>query len=242
MNRLQKNALAVLVVLALGFGDWSRVSAVQITLHDGRVLKGRLGKLKAMGDMGKGLLPSNVVTPIVFLNDELRRTYFPQRQVLAIDQENAEVHEKITVRQVTLKGGRIVHALGPIIEITPFDEFGRRTFSMNSPQGRLDIVQGITLITPTYTKVEGMKHVWDMRIATSSIPPEIFGKILAQQAKIKAKETKGRENEIEDRKGFARFYLQCEWYEKASAELDALVTATRKLKQTFRACASRSKR
>jgi len=62
-----------------------------------------------------------------------------------------------------------------------------------------------------------------MRLATSSIPPDVLGKIFAQQAKIKAKEAHSRENEIEDRKTLARFFLQCGWYEKAVAELDALL-------------------
>ena len=45
----------------------------------------------------------------------------------------------------------------------------------SSTEGPLAVVQGITQITPLYTKVEGLMGgprpiVWDMRIATSSIP------------------------------------------------------------------------
>ena len=45
------------------------------------------------------------------------------------------------------------------------------------------MVQGITELTPLYAKVEGLQGapnsvVWDMRIATSSIPPDMLDRIL----------------------------------------------------------------
>ena len=46
--------------------------------------------------------------------------------------------------------------VGPIIKVTPFDQWGRRILTMNTTSGRLDIIQGITQITPTYAKVEGL--------------------------------------------------------------------------------------
>ena len=35
-------------------------------------------------------------------------------------------------------------------------------------KGDVDVIQGITEITPQWTKVEGITYMWDMRIATSS--------------------------------------------------------------------------
>ena len=61
--------------------------------------------------------------------------------------------------------------------MTPFDEFGNRIFSMQGQEGRIDVVQGVTCITPRYTQVEGLQvknaYEWDMRISTASIPREI---------------------------------------------------------------------
>ena len=51
-------------------------------------------------------------------------------------------------------------------------------FSMRTAKGPLDIVQGITELTPQWTKVEGINHVWDMRMATSSIPFDTLKQIL----------------------------------------------------------------
>ena len=68
-----------------------------------------------------------------------------------------------------------VGRIGAGDQVTPFDEFGRRIYEMQSTDGPLAVVQGITQITPLYTKIEGLSGgprpiVWDMRIATSSIP------------------------------------------------------------------------
>ena len=74
------------------------------------------------------------------------------------------------------------------MRVTPFDEFGRRIYEMQSTEGPLSIVQGITQITPLYTKFEGLMGgprpiVWDMRIATSSIPRETLSRILSTAVK-----------------------------------------------------------
>ena len=67
------------------------------------------------------------------------------------------------------------------MRVTPFDEFGRRIFEMQGKEGVIPVVQGITEITPTYAKVEGLAGpkaiVWDQRIATSSIPRDVLDKI-----------------------------------------------------------------
>ena len=87
----------------------------------------------------------------------------------------------------------------PAVRVQPFDEFGRRIFTMPHRQGPFDVVQGITELTPEWAKVEGISHVWDMRIATSSIPCDTLHKILLKQIDPK---------NIEHYKKIARFYIQ----------------------------------
>jgi pimeloyl-ACP methyl ester carboxylesterase len=82
---------------------------------------------------------------------------------------------------------------------------------MNTNRGAIDVIQGITLLTPQYAKIEGLStgassYVWDMRIATSTIPRQELDKILFKQ--IDPKKT-------EDFKRIARFYMQAERYEDA---------------------------
>ena len=81
--------------------------------------------------------------------------------------------------------GRGVASVGPSLQITPFDKYGRRIYTMHTIDGPLSVVQGITTLTPRYAIVEGLQGapgsvVWDMRIATSSIPSDVLKKILGQ--------------------------------------------------------------
>ena len=106
--------------------------------------------------------------------------------------------------------------MGPILRVEPFDEYGRRILAMNTHRGPVDVIQMITVITPRWTKVEGKNYIWDMRIATSSIPPDVLAKILA-----KATDPKN----VEHRTKIARFYNQSERYKDAYKELEAALAA-----------------
>ncbi len=157
------------------------------------------------------------VRQIVFVDDDLRRTFFSQIQVQAVVPSQTNV-EKIRIEQRVAKGNRRVAAVGPIIRVTPFDEWGRRIFTMNTSQGALDVIQGITEVTPVYTKVEGLaarsSYIWDMRVATSSIPRDTLSKIL-----LKAIDPK----DADQRLRLVRLYIQAERYTDARAELQSVI-------------------
>jgi predicted esterase len=204
--------LVPVVLLLLGPAE-----ATQIQMKDGRILEGKLGRVGGLalaplavtqGDAGPQV--------IVFLDDDLRRTYVPNSQVeKVLDEQPGEIVEKFLLHQQVLRNGRVVKSVGPPVRVDPFDEFGRRIFVMYTAQRQVAIIQAITEITPKWTKVEGHDYVWDMRMATSSIPREVLSKILNHHIDGK---------DIEQRKKVARFYLQCERYEEAAAELAGIVT------------------
>jgi predicted esterase len=108
--------------------------------------------------------------------------------------------------------------VGPIVSVQPWDEYGHRTFVMATSKGNVPVVQGITEITPTYTKVEGMlvenAFIWDMRIATSSIPRDTLSKILLNHLDPK---------NPDDRLRVVRLYIQSERYQDASRELKGVL-------------------
>jgi len=196
--------------------------AVEVTLDDGRIVKGKVGKLASLSDKPEDYGADNMKPrTIIFFDDDLRRTYVSLRQVRraagAIRQDDpAKLDEKFYIRQRVKEVGATVKNVGPMLSVKPFDEYGRRIFEMNTNAGPLDIVQGITLLTPSYAKVEGISHVWDMRVATSSIPPAVLHKILLKQVDV---------SDIEHHKKMARFYLQGERYAEARQVLENLVKA-----------------
>ena len=104
-----------------------------------------------------------------------------------------------------------------ILSFGPWDQWGRRTVAL--PNG-VNVVQGITQITPRWTKVEALEQaaekslVWEMRIATSSIPSETLDVMLWTHADAK---------KIDDRLKLVRLFLQSERYGDAQQELEQVV-------------------
>ncbi len=208
------------VLLAIGScgGPTGQVWGTEILLKDGRVLRGKLGKVASLADAPERF-PSDdsPLQLIVLLDDDLRRTFFSQRLVREVHpEENRQLEEKFSIRQRVLRSGPSIKSVGQPMRITPFDEYGRRIFTMATGRGPVDVIQGITELTPQWTKVEGISHVWDMRMATSSIPRDTLRKILLKQVNPK---------EIEHYKKIARFYLQAERYEEARQVLESLLKA-----------------
>ncbi len=190
------------------------------TLKNGMQFEGNIGKIGSLGE--DPLNPQSAagqvkVRQIVFVDDDLRRTFFSQIQLQSAVPSQTNV-EKIRIEQRVAKGSRRVAAVGPIVRVTPFDEWGRRIFTMNTGQGPIDVIQGITEVTPVYTKVEGLAarsaYVWDMRIATSSIPRDTLSKILLRAIDPR---------DADQRLRLVRLYIQSERHSDARAELQAVI-------------------
>jgi predicted esterase len=193
--------------------------ATEVVLKDGRVLRGKLGEVSGLADIPQPPSPDGEgpLQLILLMDNDLSRTFVSKRLVKEVRQEDAgHGEEKFILHQRVLHNGQTIRSVGPAMRVQPFDEFGRRTFSMYTVKGPVDIVQAITELTPRWAKVEGISYVWDMRIATSSIPPDVLHKILLKQ--INAKDS-------ESLKKIARFYLQSERYEDARQALDDLLAA-----------------
>ena len=150
---------------------------------------------------------------IGIMDDGLRLTYFYIAPINASwERSNAPALEQIefhSAAEVARSGNApsIVQILG----VSEFNKFGRRTFSFLSPRGRVDVLQGITLLTPKYAKLEILnteseKFVWDTRIATSSIAADQLKSILMQAL--------GMENSG-DWLSMVRFYTQAQRYKEA---------------------------
>jgi len=215
MNRIVRNFV---VAAALGWmaAAPGSASAYQFVLKDGRVLEGKEGLLSGLGEVPQMPNPdgSGPLQLIVMVDDGLRRTFVSKRQILEIRQDDvAEILEKFLIHQRVIERGPRVSMVGPF-QADPFDQYGRRKLQMVTSQGPVDVIQAITEITPQWTRVQGMKHVWDYRMATSSIPRGVLGEILRRQIDPQ---------DIEQRKKLARFYLQSERYEEAADELEQIL-------------------
>lgn len=204
------------LICVIILGSRLPASAVELTVKDGRVLRGKLGQIASFGESPTGLdQDPEAIQNIIFLDDDLRRTFVPSRQRAALGPEqNPMVDEKFVIRQKVMRSGGAVKSVGPAVRVQPFDEFGRRIYTFNTAKGPVDVIQGITELTPRWAKVEGASHIWDMRIATSSIPRDVLHKILLKQI---------NPDNPEHHKKIARFYIQAERYDEAREQLEFLV-------------------
>lgn len=192
------------------------------TLRDGRSLSGRSSPISGVAEdpLRPRINPGGVDTaPILVIDDDLRRTYVPKQQVVLPFDPTDQSLVKISVEQNVATSGSAIGSVGPVVRISPFDEYGRRIFTMNTTEGPIDIVQGITVITPVYTKVEGLSGprrpiLWDMRLATSSIPRKTLEAILKHAVP---------QDDSQARLSVVRLYLQSERYQDARLELEQIV-------------------
>lgn len=217
---LAKAAVTVAIVWA---GSWlgSEIGAAVVTMKSGMRFEGRIAKIAGLNDNPlnpQGSSGEVDVQPIVIIDDDLRRIFVASQQVTAYAESPPRGHERIRIDQRTATTGRAISSIGSILRVTPFDDYGRRIFSLQGPQGKLDVIQGITEVTPSYTKVEGLlvdnPFVWDMRLATSSIPRPTLSKILRRQV--------GEENP-DGRLQIVRLYIQAQRYQDALFELNDVI-------------------
>jgi predicted esterase len=202
----------------LSLGAWLATASAgkceTLTLKNGMVLEGSVGNIASIGaDPAAG---GSELKQIYIIDNGLTRTFVGSNQILPnVDTKPLAAIERIKVPQRVAVSGRTIGSVGPIIHFDPFDEYGRRTFSMRTDQGgQLDVVQGITEITPKWTEVKAIQgassYVWTMRIATSSIPREQLSKIL-----YRVMDPKNSDNRLR----IVNLYLQGEQFQEARDEL-----------------------
>lgn len=196
--------------------------ADRVELSDGRILEGRFARVPgvAVDPLSDSDGPSGGES-ILMCDDELTRTMVAKRRVADVVEAPLDLGlERIPIPQRVPEDGRRVAGIGSILAATPFDDFGRRILSLATASGRVDVVQGITEITPRWVRVEGIHTekpmLLDMRLATSSIPRDVLARIVMKQVD---------QVDSDQRLRVVRLLLQAERYDDARRELDAVVEA-----------------
>ncbi len=202
---------------------WGACSARadRVEMADGRVLEGRFALVPgvAVDPIAEATSSRPSGTPALMCDDELTRTFVSRRRVVKAEElPFGRQLERIEVPQRVPENGRRVASVGGIVEATPFDEYGRRILGLATAGGRVDVVQGITMITPRWTRLEGVVTeqplLLDMRVSTASIPRDQLRRVLDHLTDPESSEERLR---------IVRLLLQAERYEEARAELDGVI-------------------
>ncbi len=221
-RNIVRHAVHAVAITAVTLPALSRVTAATLLLKDGRALEGRYVPISSVAEnplSPKSSAGEVAIRSLILVDDGLRRTFIHRSQIRqALDQDSGRDVRINIWQQVADKGGA-VGRIGQATRVTPFDEYGRRIYEMQSTEGLLSVVQGITQVTPLFTKVEGLMGgarpiVWDMRIATSSIPRDTLSRVLATAVK---------RDDLEGRLQVVSLYLQSERYRDAGTELEQII-------------------
>lgn len=215
------NAVALVVALAQAWCLTSAVRADRVQLDDGRVLEGGFAMLPGVVVDPLADPEAPAAGPILVCDDGLTRTMVSKRRVIGTERVPGDLGmERLRIPQRVADTGRRVIGIGSIIEVTPFDDFGRRVLSLATAGGRVDMVQGITEITPRWVRLEGIRTekplMLDMRVATTSIPSETLRRVIAHAVDP---------TDPEQRLRLVRLLMQGERYDEAGRELDEVLRA-----------------
>jgi predicted esterase len=214
-----RRRLTVLVAAVVALATAGSARADRVELDDGRVLEGRFAMLPGVVIDPLAEPGAPAFGPILVCDDGLTRTMVSKRRVVATEPGPSDLGmERLVIPQRVADSGRRVIGIGSILEATPFDEFGRRILSLATAGGRVDVVQGITEITPRWVRLEGLRTdkplVLDMRLATTSIPRESLRRVIARSVDPR---------DPEQRLRLVRLLMQGERYDEAGHELDELL-------------------
>ncbi len=207
--------LATQVLLPAKLADGGK-----LILMDNTELEGTIVYYKSL--LGGPAVNREDYKSVVACNDQLRRYYVAKRYISEALQAdlNRAPPVKIQLPKKLPTGGNVVAVVGAPIRITDFDERGVRIFTMATNRGKMDVIQGITEITAEYCKLEalsaggyGQRILWDMRIATNSIPQDRLEKILYQAIDT---------SDLEQRMLIFNLYLQMERFSQARTELEKI--------------------
>jgi predicted esterase len=208
---------ALFGLLAAGAG---LVQAGEVRMRSGMVLTGQPRKLLSL--TVKGTLTSrdsSIQTyTVVMVETGSARYFIPSKQVadggLNLDATGLARQEAFRLDQKKTNPKSLTFAsVGQFAEVEPFDQYGRRRIWLNTANGKIPVVQGITQITPDYVTLTGLTHNWDYGVSTRSIPGDALELILRHRVDPR---------DPKQRLSLARFFIQAELFPQAFQELDAI--------------------
>ena len=184
----------LLVVLATAIVPVSPASPDTVTTKNGVVYKGAVDK-------------DNTVVSI-FNQDGLKRVILRESKIARIDGDAASpAAETFAIVQPLIVHAGEMPPAAVKIQASPWDQFGRRTFSYIGPRGGkpVEMTQAIISLGPHVCKIRGVDGFWVAQVDTRTVPK---GAILDILAKVDPKN-------LNERLRVCRFLIQAEWYTEA---------------------------
>lgn len=193
-----------------------------IFLKDGYILHGKVRQQSEM-IVDKGTKDAIWAPKGVFLlDDDARLIMFSPRQVRDVDSKNLNEGADIVAlqRPVIRAYGFRMEPILRIDEVTNWNDKWERLFRMQSDQGRANIQQRMSLLTPHFARVEGVKYAWSSFYMTRELGPDTVRYLLNRHPDMQEKNGKP---DPAKRIRMYRFLVQAGWLDQAEQELETLL-------------------
>lgn len=210
-------------VLFFGLLQGHFASAEQLVrLKSGLTLRGSVVPIPTVNQSGFASASTTAASkslPIWMVDDGLRRVYVHKNSMVAESNPIEDLAQKLTFYQPAPSAGRSVGALGPLLGVSPFNNYGQRIVNIRGTDGApIAIIQGIKEINARYATIEALRgnptYQWESRIATSSIPADQLKNLFTRRID---------QQDYNKRLEVVRFYIEAERFGEARSELEAML-------------------
>ncbi|MEM9828213.1 MAG: alpha/beta hydrolase [Planctomycetota bacterium] len=184
-------------------------------LRNGVTLHGVMTEVASL-QIGPGAAGNVAARPYWRVDDGLRKNYFHGRGMLVGDPFNRGGRDVTLNFWQPVGKGNAVGGLGSILDVSPFNDFGRRRLRMRGPTGApIDVFQGIVEINSEFAQLIALEdYEWDMRVATSSIDSETLMRVFRKRTDPK---------DLDERLELVRFFTEAKRYAPAREALSQII-------------------
>lgn len=212
------------LVWLMGSIAFSPASAEQLVrLKSGLTLRGSVVPVPSVNQNAFAAASgtaANKSLPVWMIDDGLRRVYVHKNAMVAESNPVEDLAQKLTFYQPAPSAGKTVGGIGPLLGVSPFNNYGQRIVNIRGTDGGpISIIQGITEINARYATIEALRgnptYQWASRIATSSIPADQLSNLFTRRTD---------QQDYNKRLEVVRFYIEAERFGEARSELESMLS------------------
>jgi hypothetical protein len=200
------------------------VVADVVIFKDGFTLQGKIRRETTnFVDPASGLQMSVAkLNGFFMVDDEARRIYLSHRQVQDANEQDPK-RDADLVRMTHPFVRDAIYKLPPgrYISATLWNDKWRRVLTLEIPNGRREIDQHLTMLTPYFARIDAVRYPWTAFYLTRELDAEAVRQTLYVHPDLKLN---GGSGDAAKRFRVYRFLVQAGWYDKAAAELASIAT------------------
>ena len=193
------------------------------TIKSGLALKGSTAELPKLNKNPFAAAGGGVkARPIIVIDDGLREMYMHRRgMVVGEPGLGPGIARTIEFDFKKPIAGRVINGIGPLLQVSPFNKYGRRVVVVRGADGgNLTLVQGIAELNARYAILYTLKdkpaYDWVMRLATSKLSSDTLRAIFAQRIN---NPNLPADQVLDMRLEHVRFFIEAERFADARIEL-----------------------